>query len=187
MDYVFNFDRCVEHFLYHSLQIYYNIDENKAADLVNSIKIYHPYGVVGHLPWQKKQESVEFSADPVPRQLLSLATQIKTFTEGTDTASSQILAIRQSLKEASIFIFLGFAFHHLNLKLLTPTDIANQPEHYYGYFATAHGISASNCKIIENDLIKMKGAVAMRKNLRPDLKCAGLFGEYWRSLSLSEY
>ncbi|SRR6266496_3276998 len=47
---IFNYDRCLEHFLFHSVQNYYRIDANSASDLVQQIKITHPYGVVGKLP-----------------------------------------------------------------------------------------------------------------------------------------
>lgn len=184
---IFNYDRCIEHFLYHSLQTYYQIDARKAAEIVNGIEIYHPYGAVGHLPWQNCGTSVDFGAEPNAEQLLSLAEQIKTFTEGTDTDSSQVLRIRQRVVEADILVFLGFAFHYLNLTLLTPgasgTPATRSGD--YDYFATAFGTSENDCKIIKTDIARMKGKQPSDANLRNDLKCNELFREYWRSLSLS--
>ncbi len=49
---VFNYDRCIEQFLLHTLRNYYNLTEVAAATLVNQAVIRHPYGVVGRLPWQ---------------------------------------------------------------------------------------------------------------------------------------
>ncbi len=48
---IFNYDRCIEHFLYYALQIYYKLPGPEAAGLVKNINIYHPYGSVGTLPW----------------------------------------------------------------------------------------------------------------------------------------
>ena len=44
---IFNYDRCIEHFLYYALQNYYGIGIDKAASLLNHLDIYHPYGTVG--------------------------------------------------------------------------------------------------------------------------------------------
>ena len=40
---VFNYDRCIEHFLYHSIQNYYGLSADDAASLVNAMEIFHPY------------------------------------------------------------------------------------------------------------------------------------------------
>ena len=43
----FNYDRCLEHFLFNALVRLYDVDAKKAADICNNAKIFHPYGVVG--------------------------------------------------------------------------------------------------------------------------------------------
>ncbi|MGB5746556.1 MAG: hypothetical protein WBM69_06215, partial [Desulfobacterales bacterium] len=43
---IFNYDRCIEQYLYHSLQNYYGISEGEADEFVKKISIYHPYGIV---------------------------------------------------------------------------------------------------------------------------------------------
>ena len=48
---IFNYDRCVEHYLVHSLRNYYGIEEKEAIEIFNALTIIHPYGVVGPLPW----------------------------------------------------------------------------------------------------------------------------------------
>ncbi len=59
---VFNYDRCIEHFLYNSLQNYYDLEPDETGKLVNELEIYHTYGIVGSLPWQSDQ-SVAFGAE----------------------------------------------------------------------------------------------------------------------------
>lgn len=182
---VFNYDRCIEHFLYHWLQNYYGLPETYAAALVHDIEIYHPYGMVGHLPWQQKEGSIDFGAEPKARQLLDLADQIKTFAEGTDLGSSEIVAIRQRVLEADIVLFLGFHFHQINLDLLRPEQVPPDASRAGVYFATAKGISKSDCDIIMSELAKLGGVKTQRMNLRNDLTCCKLFQEYWKSLALS--
>ena len=70
---IFNYDRCIEHYLYHALQTYYPLSANDAALLLKSLEIYHPYGTVGELPWYSSTEAVDFGATPTARQLLNLA------------------------------------------------------------------------------------------------------------------
>jgi len=180
---VFNYDRCIEHFLYNSLQNYYGIQPEEASKLINEIEIYHPYGVVGSLPWQGGQ-SIKFGEKPDPQQLLELASQIKTFTEGTDPNSSDILAIRKNVAEADNIIFLGFAFHKLNMILMSPDTKLLDLSGPTTYFGTAQGISDSDCKIIKAELTHFKGNYK-EININNKLNCASLFKEYWRSLSLN--
>ena len=180
---VFNYDRCIEHFLYNSLQNYYGLKPGEALKLVNEIEIYHPYGVVGRLPWQGGQ-SVAFGAELHPQELLNLIHQIKTFTESTDPQSKEILAIRNNVIEADYIVFLGFAYHKLNMNLLMPdSPIADSLKVSY-CFGTAKGISSSDCDIIKAELGDFYKSSIKEINIRNELDCYRLFEEYWRSLSL---
>ena len=87
---VFNYDRCIEQFLTHALQSYYRIPPDEANQLLHYIGIYHPYGDVG----------IGFAQEPTPTQLLELARRIRTFAEGTDPESSQIVDIRKRMELA---------------------------------------------------------------------------------------
>ncbi len=182
---VFNYDRCIEHFLYHSLQNYYGIDSDQAGVLVKKIQIYHPYGTVGSLPWYGGMHRVEFGAEPNPKQLFELASQIKTFTEGTDPDSSDITEIRNRMVESHIVLFLGFAFHRLNLDLIRPPGNSHSFPDDVTYFGTAKGISKSDCEVLLLDLMEFGKAKREKIAIRNDLTCSQLFQEYWRSLSLS--
>lgn len=180
---IFNYDRCVEHFLFNSFKNYYGISDSDSAELVKSIEIFHPYGVVGNLPWQGGQ-FVEFGAKPQPPTLLQLAGDIKTFTEGTDPESSEILAIRKNIGEADKIVFLGYAFHDLNMQLISPSTLHLDQLSTTTYYGTAKGISDSDCNIIRDELSKFKKSDVGGININNKLDCSSLFNEYWRSLSL---
>ena len=118
---IFNYDRCVEHLIYHAIQNYYAIDANRAAVLMQSLEIFHPYGVVGRLPFQSAKDAVPFgSGANQPKKLLSLASQIKTYSERIEEESA-VAGIRQIVQNAEIIVFLGFAFHGQNMDLIQPT------------------------------------------------------------------
>jgi hypothetical protein len=55
----FNYDRCVEHFLVHSITNYYDAPFHEVSTLVNQVVIRHPYGITGLLPWQVQTQSVQ--------------------------------------------------------------------------------------------------------------------------------
>ena len=177
---IFNYDRCIEHFLFHALQNYYGTQPAEAAGLMERLKVFHPYGIVGHLPWQTGDDGTPFgSSNHGGKLLLSLARQIKTFTERIEEEAT-ITAIRQLVQNAEIVVFLGFAFHPQNMELIKPS----QPTDAKRIFATALGISHSDCEIITNQIFDLCGK-RPHVDLRNNLTCHGLFGEYWRSLSLS--
>lgn len=182
---IFNYDRCVEHFLFHSLQNVYNVKPEDAARLVNSMTIFHPYGTVGSLPWQDKGgDTIPFgNADLNESMLKSLAGSIKTFTEGTDPTSSHIDAIRSLTKVSSMLIFLGFSFHHRNVELLMPVEDAPNltPTSLY---ATAKGMSQSDVAALLDELKHLRRKLNAIE-VRPDLTCSELFMEYRRRLALS--
>lgn len=180
---VFNYDRCVEHFLYHSMQNVYGVDASEAAELMLRTSILHPYGTVGDLPWQGGAQTVEYGGQPGGGQLLNLAKGIKTFTEGTDPSASDILKIRELLRQASTLLFLGFAYHAQNLELLNPGRNHTDPV-AVRYYGTAFGMSSSDCDLIREDLVRLGSARPDRIFLRNDKKCLDMFTEYWRSLAL---
>jgi hypothetical protein len=182
---VFNYDRCIEHYLYHALQEFYGVPDSTAATLLKELTIYHPYGKVGELPWaQRGPTTVDFGGRAGGKHLLDLARQIKTFTEGTDPQSSDIRQIRKHYLDSSVVLFLGFAYHKLNLSVLQSKRGHKQPDQVR-YYGTAKGMSKSDCEIVKEELVAMAGARPEFVALRNDLTCHEFFQEYWRSLSLA--
>ena len=78
---IFNYDRCVEHFLINALARSYSIANADAASIVDALKILHPYGSIGDL------KSVPFGTDRLDWVLV--AQGIKTYTE--QVAVSRVL------------------------------------------------------------------------------------------------
>jgi hypothetical protein len=180
----FNYDRCFEHYLYHSLQNYYGIPPDDAAKIMANLEIHHPYGMVGQLPWMSPLGGIEYGASPNHRELLRLAGQLRTFTEGTDPATSDINAIRETVAGARRIAFLGFAFHQINIDLLFPGVTKGEPIQAESAFATAISLSQSDCGSIVNELTANNLVLRNKIFMRNDLTCATLFSEFKRSLSL---
>jgi len=131
----FNYDRCIEHFLFVALQAYFAVDQKAAAKALSGLTIIHPYGVVGSLPWQNPEAPVPFGGAN-DLNLLEVAGLLKTFTESVE--SGTVSAIRDAVAEAQTLIVLGFGYHPQNVQLLR----AMPPAHAERMFATMAGISA---------------------------------------------
>ena len=178
---IFNYDRCVEHFIYCSLQNYYRISGDEAGELIKSINIYHPYGIVGSLPWVNNSGPMEFGAELNSAQLLELAHKIKTFAEGTDPDSSDILKIRRHMSLANRLVFLGFAFHKLNMQLILPERSEAVRNIEVKCFATTKDISDSDKEVIEEQIDDLyPGRIRVKMTNR---SCSEFFTEFWRSLA----
>lgn len=180
---IFNYDRCIEHYLYFALHNYYKLSETRVAELLNAVHFYHPYGSVGTLPWQHQKNVAAYGEELRPNSLLENAKQIKTFTEGTDPDSSEVCEIREAVATSNNLLFLGFAFHKLNMQLISPGKIDMDDVSQKRAFATAFGLSKSDFSAIATEICSMRGSP--KTEIRNDLTCAAIFPEYTRGISLT--
>ncbi|WP_095085113.1 hypothetical protein [Mesorhizobium sophorae] len=185
----FNYDRCFEHFMYHSILTYYDgVTPAEAARYVNEMTIYHPYGTVGKLRWMdgSSQSPCDFGEEEISgERLVALAKNIKTYTEGVDRESSEIKAIHTAVRKARTVVTLGFGYIPLNMQLLKPDDSIpngdNSPNKTY--YGTAYGMSDEDTLIVSHaarNLVSASRSVDSKINNK--LTCANLFTEYAFSL-----
>jgi hypothetical protein len=137
--------------------------------------------MVGNLPLSDHDGSMNFGGEPNSGQLLELSKKIKTFTEGNDPKSSEISEILKHMQQANKVIFLGFAFHKLNMSLITPPRIDGKRVSNVKCFATTHGISGSDKEVVNSQLKLLYDDQVEIKTA--DSICNDFFKEYWRSLS----
>lgn len=180
---VFNYDRCLEHFLCDSLMVSYSLTREDAAALIELIEIYHPYGTVGDLPWMPSSfdKRIGFGEQPDAAKLYKLSKDIKTFTEGTDPSNSEIMAIRRCISEAMRVVFLGFAFHPLNMQLILGEP--KKQTRTRKVFGTAMGMSESDRTLVMNSL---EHSLFAPSGVLRDVTSSDLFYEYSRSLGFSD-
>jgi len=182
---IFNYDRCVEHYLFYALRNYYSMSTHEAAELLSHVRFFHPYGTLGRLPWQttSRQPYVEFGCELAAGLLLDSTKNIKTFTEGTDPEASNILEIKGEIANSVTALFLGFAFHRLNLQLLKPSKIDEATRAERVSFGTAVGISDQDVKEIMDEVAAVRGASVVNTYVRNDLDCSKIFAEFARKIS----
>ena len=136
---------------------------------------------------QKKIPDLKIHKGDPEKELIIMvhgwATDIKTFTEGTDPESSDIAQIRKNIKETNRIVFMGFAFHKLNMSLLKPADLTltlgKTPS--IRCYATTLGVSDSDKEIVSSQVSELFGEDIIIN--MANVSCKDLFSEYWRGLS----
>lgn len=170
---VFNYDRCLEHFLRHALKQLYKIPDQHAQNIVDNLTIIHPYGVIPQVRFGYTRANY-----------VDLAHHIKTYTDQIANADLK-KEITEELYRADAIVFLGFAFHAQNMELLKPSvDI--KPKPIYG---TAYGMSDADTEVTLHQLTdffdRQLAAVHRRSHIKLEnkLTSAALFDYYAKSLS----
>jgi hypothetical protein len=140
----FNYDRCLEHFFMHALHLLYGIPKLQATTIVERASIIHPYGWVGPL------DKVPFGGSQHGRHdYLDLSTRIKTYTEQVEEAAT-VSSMEKAIRNAECIVFLGFAYHKQNMKLLFRNHVVPKVEK--PIFATALGMSDADEGEVESNL-----------------------------------
>ncbi len=178
---IFNYDRCVEQFLYEGIKSFYRVDSAEAKEALTTLDIYHPYGVIGSLPWQAG-DNIPFGADSESPVLTRAAGNIKTFSESNAVNDEDTRQIRNLIAGSKSLVFLGFGFIPLNMRLLQPTS--HHPSCKRNtVFATAYNISSFDKQRISEELKALSGSM-----LEPHLtdgKAGRLFSEFTRGIRIA--
>lgn len=182
---IFNYDRCFEHFLFHAIKTYYKIPNAVATEILSNLEIYHAYGQVGELPFNAKEKPVAYGEEVGPYRILEISKQIRTFTESVSEESEEVQLIRDRVINSKSLIFLGFAFHPLNVSLLFGANPYGNTQFDKRVYGTALHSSKSDLNAIAWDLKVKYNCQPESIELRSDLKCDGLLTEYSRSLALA--
>lgn len=181
----FNYDRCLEHYLVYALPNYFGISREESENIVKRLDIIHPYGTVGYLPWQEKGAIAPFGNVKHPSNLLKIASQIKTFTEQIEEEST-VERLKTTVSEATTIVFLGFAYHPQNMKLISPEPKIEE-KHGVQVLGTALGVSESDCTALHDEIPEWLGRDSRRvyRYIHRECGCTNLFHEHRRRLSQS--
>src|SRR5260221_230572 len=141
-----------------------------ARSIDDFLDIVHPYGVI--------DTSVRYGSTQANH--IALADGIKTYTE--QISDPKIMdAISDKIEKAETIVFLGFAYHDQNMKLLEPVRKFPKRKPIYG---TAFGMSDSDVGIVSNQIEDWVPGLSVRistpktTRIENGLKCAELFDYY---------
>lgn len=164
---IFNYDRCIEHYLFNAIKNYYDASDVDAAAILSAAEFFHPYGSIGPLPWQTDADPIPFGAHLPAAVLLQSANRIKTFTEVTEPLEDEIKKIQPHVRAAIFLVFLGFGYHPTNLNVLgRSTEITFDPDGRKKTIGSAYEISADDQVAIKLELCRLRGCEASGVELR---------------------
>jgi hypothetical protein len=173
----FNYDRCIEEFLLRALMDYCGTRDRKViAPIMAKLRIHHPYGTIGPLPWQVDWGGLAYGSEVQSAYLRTEYTQIKMFTEEQEDTIERNKML-SDWNEAQHIFFLGFAYHELNLKL-------------FGKFArkvslvgSAYKFSEPNREYIEKQMIGMIFLQGIAGYDFVNTTCELLMSDYYKMLT----
>jgi hypothetical protein len=150
----------------YALMAYYDKEQREVAPLLKELNIYHPYGQIGILLWQDGSQMIHAFGAPINRKiLLELSSQVQTF--GEEIKKPPLKKIHSDIANVKRMIFLGFAFHPLNMKLLF-NGVDNKE--FKKIIASTHGLTKDDAEEITDDFRKRFGRAVMSKDSLPDNK-----------------
>lgn len=114
----FNYDRAIEHYLPWVVMRAFGMTHEEACELVaGRLRIVHPYGVAGRLPWQADDENGAIWGAENPENVVALSRRI--FTASQRAASRQFRSyLRSEMSRGKRLAFLGFGFDPMNVAML---------------------------------------------------------------------
>lgn len=170
---IFNYDRCVEYFFINALVKFYGMQEDVAAEIMSSVEIHHPYGVVGKFPKMKRDmEVVGFGEEIKAKKLVSLSSEIKTFSESENYLIDDGL-LKKTICNSRTIIFLGFAFHDINMSLLDPEDTTTSKT----IFSSTFGMSTDYIDVVQGKLRRIFGSYSDFDRMKK-LECKEFIREF---------
>ena len=128
---VFNYDRCIEQYLWHNLTTSLAVPPAEAREVLLSVPILQAFGSIGQLPELGGHHPFG-SHDP--SHIYASATQIRTYTESAEGFVGDRIA--SVISSAEKLVFRGCAYHEQNLDLLFP----NGPNGIADLWGTCFGI-----------------------------------------------
>lgn len=169
----FNYDRCIEHYLYWSLQRI-GISEGDAADTVRRLasSMIRPYGTLGSII-PRARDFLAFGAD-TRIDVASMLSRIRTYTESD--ALHDPAKLESALNDAAMFIFLGFGFHRQNMNLLTVRTVPAGSS-YSKCLATVIKINPQNLRQLNQSIVQRFRLYDENSDLVVDLNAKQLLSE----------
>lgn len=170
----FNYDRSVEHFLPHAMVMAFGMQLKEAQAIVAAkLRIIHPYGTIGRLPWQRGEAAdCEWGTDQ-PWNIHNLSTLIRTSSEA-QRDHNMLTQIRGAVSSAKRIVFMGFGFQPQNVDLLVDYGLSHDPE----IAVTVHGLSRTNRESVIRMIKRKFGVEHDELLLVIDGKCMDLMRDF---------
>ena len=162
----FNYDRSLENYLYTTIFNTYNTrhkfnSKRSRTNVMKKIPIYHVYGKLGNLPFEKESKYLEYGLykelilkyqNKIPTLVKKLFNIIKQSIDTIKliyderTLAGELKEIHELISNSSKLVFLGFAYNSLNMTILglDKTNL-DYPRDKFGY---CHDFEKNNKNLI---------------------------------------
>ncbi len=176
----FNYDRSLEYFLHSRLMANFGQSKgtkNTIIEVLNDLQIYHVYGSLGKLEWQKLdmlnlgyREKITYS------KLIKISENIQIM-HGSRGESPLLEKIKDIISDHNLLVFLGFAFAEENV------DILNFKEciHAFSIYATCYGMTDSEVSYRKKLFLQTSTPLGSYK-FENDYHCAMLLRNYYNEI-----
>jgi len=136
----FGYDRAVEHVMPYVLTTAYGMTLQEAQRIVAArLKVLHPLGAVGRLPWQLGDLADVEWGNEIPWNMAALSAQIKTYDQALADRTA-LGELRAAIARSQRLVFLGCDFNPQSLELLVDSSLSHNPE----LIVTMNGMAAPN-------------------------------------------
>jgi hypothetical protein len=178
----FNYDRCIEQYLFYSLRHYYRVDPQRAIEVLRTLRIHRPYGHIGGFNFDPSTGHSNYGLHLNGISLVEQSKTLRTVYEG-NADSFALKDIHDELVSAKQIVFLGFGFHKLNMELLAPGK-ACRPKRL---LATAKNVPRPSLSVIRSHIKNYLfdypsiGETEVDQNvieILPDKSCGDLLANY---------
>lgn len=174
---VFNYDRCLEQFLWMALQAYFDISGEEAAKKLSNVSFLHPYGSLGPLPWRHMASNQLPIGGGDGLDYWPIGDRIRTFTESVKSHLGD--RVKNAVSEASTILILGFGYLDQNLQLLRPGAQRQAGR----VISTAYRVSPQDQEVMKRAMMAL-GGQAIDMSFVEVGECRDLFNNYRMALSL---
>ena len=135
----FNYDRCIEHFLFTSLKNSFGKSTEETAAVARKIQVVHLHGSLGRLPWQGEKDVVDLGNNQIDAHMMKIIGRtIKVIHEDhmTDGRDIDFKLAEVMLVQARRVYLLGFGFGARNVQRI---KLEHLTPHVFG--GTAYGLT----------------------------------------------
>ncbi len=170
----FTYDRAVEHFMPYLLMTAYGMTLQEAQRIVAArLKVYHPYGSVGTLPWQGGDGATVEWGNEAPWNMAALSGQIKTAEQAAKDRAA-LAELRAAVARSQRLVFLGFDYAPHALDLLVDGSLSHNPE----LVLTMHGLTGANRAAALRTLKRKSGNERDDRILISEGRCLDVFRDF---------
>ena len=165
------YDRAVEHFLPFALTTAYGMTLQEAQRIIAArLKIYHPYGSVGRLPWQAGDQPDVDWGNEAPWNMAALSAQLKTQDQAMADRAA-IAPMRAAVAATQRLVFLGCEISPQMLDLLVDSSLSHNPD----VIATTQGLTGANRAAALRMLRRKTGTERDDKLILAEGRCLDVF------------